>query len=219
MFPHVVMSNAISCNGSLTGFACDYGIYYPLLLEQEPDLVLVGSQTVAAAHDDIPPEEEYDRRKRVIAPDDRRPWWGVVDSRGILRDVLHFYRRMEYIRDIIVLVAENTPASYIRFLQEREYEYVVAGKDRVDFRAAFSALGGQYGIRRISTDTGGTLNSVLLDAGLVDVISLVVVPVVTPTIGTPFYRSIAGSGTISLMLEKAEPLRDGYVHLLYRVSG
>jgi len=62
----------------------------------------------------------------------------------------------------------TTPASYIRFLQERKYEYVVAVRVGVDFRVAFSAAAKWYGIRRIATDTGGRSTAFFLDTGLVD---------------------------------------------------
>jgi len=56
MRPHVIVSNAVSPNGSLTGYAVDYGVYYPHLLAYHPDAVLVGADTILAAPVTIPPK-------------------------------------------------------------------------------------------------------------------------------------------------------------------
>lgn len=216
MRPRVILSNAISLNGSLTGFAIDYGIYYPVLLSCNPDAVLVGADTVLAARDSVPSEVEGDFRKRAVQPGETRPWWVVVDSRGRLPPVLHFYRRMEYVRDIIVLVSGQTPGAYIRYLEEREYEYVVAGSGRVDLNAAFSTLAERYGIRTLVSDTGGRLDTALLESGLVDEISLIVAPVLSGEMATPLYRP-GSHRTLPLLLKGCTPLGDGYVRLVYDV--
>ena len=64
----------------------------------------------------------------------------VFDSRGRLSSVPHFYRRMEYTRDVIVLVSDETPSRYIRFLEDRDYDYLTVGKDRVDLEIALHSL-------------------------------------------------------------------------------
>jgi 2,5-diamino-6-(ribosylamino)-4(3H)-pyrimidinone 5'-phosphate reductase len=218
MHPRVIMSNAISLNGGLTGFPVDLGVYYRILLGYRPDMVLVGSNTVLAAHDEIPPEEETDFGLRVPEPGDERPYWVVADSGGKLEGILHFYRRMEYIKDIILLVTEETPPGYLRYLEERKYATIIAGTDRVDFTAAFHALGERYGAATIVTDTGGTLNSVLLDASLVDEISVLVAPVLAGRIETPLFMSSKGEGgNVVLRLTSCEVVGGGYVHLVYGV--
>jgi 2,5-diamino-6-(ribosylamino)-4(3H)-pyrimidinone 5'-phosphate reductase len=172
MRPCIILSNAISPNGSLTGYGVDYGVYYPLLLSYHPDAVLVGADTVLAASVAIPPEEAGDFRKRPDRPDETRLWWVVVDSRGRLARILHFSQRMEYTRDIIVLVSEKTPDWYSRYLREREYEYLVAGRDRVNLCLAMENLFSGYDIRILVSDTGGSLDTALLESGLVDDLKL-----------------------------------------------
>jgi len=81
MRPRVILANAISLNGSLTGYAVDYGVYSPHLLANHPDAVLVGAATILAASVAIPPGEAGDFGKRPDRPDETRPWWVVVDSR------------------------------------------------------------------------------------------------------------------------------------------
>jgi 2,5-diamino-6-(ribosylamino)-4(3H)-pyrimidinone 5'-phosphate reductase len=215
--PDVIQSNAMSLNGSLTGFPVDYAVYYPILLSYKPDMVLVGSQTVLAAKDEIPPEEDADRRKRSWSQEDSRPFLVVVDSRGRLEGMLHAFRRMVYIRDLIILISHSTPKRYLRYLEEREYDTVCAGERQVNLERAFEVLHERFGARTIVTDTGCTLNAVLLDAGLVDRISILVVPVLAAQVPVPLY---AGTGTkdhIDLTLVKYEPAGSGYIHIEYAV--
>jgi 2,5-diamino-6-(ribosylamino)-4(3H)-pyrimidinone 5'-phosphate reductase len=109
----VILSNAVSPNGSLTGFPVDYGVYYPLMLSYKPDAVLVGADTVLAAPVKIPLEQESDRLRRPSEQGETRPWWVIVDSRGRLPSILHFFRRMEYVREIIVArIRKDTAGIY-----------------------------------------------------------------------------------------------------------
>ncbi|NYT20316.1 MAG: 5-amino-6-(5-phosphoribosylamino)uracil reductase [Methanomicrobiales archaeon] len=219
MRPRVILSNAVSPNGSLTGYDVDYGVYYPVLLSYRPDAVLVGADTILAAPVEIPPEQDVDRIKRPVIPGETRPWLVAVDSKGRLSSVLHFYRRMEYTRDVIVLVSEKTPSRYIRFLEDRDYEYLITGKEHVDLQSALDMLSRGYAIRTLVSDTGGTLDTALLSAGLVDEISLVVAPVLSARTDILLFKPDPGSGkNIPLSLKECGDIGEGYVHLVYEVT-
>jgi 2,5-diamino-6-(ribosylamino)-4(3H)-pyrimidinone 5'-phosphate reductase len=219
MRPRVILSNTVSPNGSLTGYDVDYGVYYPILLSYRPDAVLAGAETLLAAPVEIPPEEETDRIKRPVKPGETRPWLVVVDSRGTLSSVLHFYRRMEYTRDVIVLVSDETPSRYIRFLEGRDYDYLTAGKDQVDPEIALNSLYETYNIRTLVSDTGGTLDTVLLASGLVDEISLVVAPVLSARTDVLLFQPEPGTAqNILLTLKECGDIGEGYVHLVYGVN-
>ncbi len=219
MRPRVILSNAVSPNGSLTGYDVDYGVYYPILLSYRPDAVLAGADTILAAPVEIPFEQDEDRQKRPVLPDETRPWLVVVDSRGRLTPVLHFYRRMEYTRDVIILISEKTPSPYIRFLEDRDYHYIVAGRDQVDLQAALFVLYREYAIRTLVSDTGGTLDTVLLSAGLVDEVSLIVAPVLSARTDVLLFRPDPGTGkNIPLTLRECGDIGEGYVHLVYDIT-
>jgi len=211
-----ILTNAVSPNGSLTGLPVDYGVYYPLVLSYKPDAVLTGADTVLAAPVEIPPEQESDRLRRPSEQGETRPWWVIVDSRGRLSPVLHFFRRMEYVRDIIVLVSEKTPPEYIRYLEDRDYLFLVAGKERVELAAAMNMLSWDHGVRTLVSDTGGILDTALLESGLVDEISLVLAPVLSGRTDVLIYRP-GGRGTIALVLKGCGNIGEGYVHLVYEV--
>lgn len=177
MRPKVIIHNSISLDGKFDGYPFDLGIHYGIAMGFKPDALLVGSTTMKNAIPDVPPESPSDLEPHVFDPEDERPYWVIVDSKGILRDVLHFYRKMEYIKEIIVLVSEGTQESYIEFLKEHGYPIVATRGERVDLEAALSELRKGFGIETLVVDSGGTLVSIMIANGLVDEISLVVAPV------------------------------------------
>ena len=174
--PRVVLHNTISLDGSLKGFEADLNIHYSIASSLQADAYLVGSQTILDATEEIPPEAEGDDKRPVYDPNDIRPFWVVVDSRSRLKGILHHYRRMEFIKDIIVLISQETPKDYQEYLKERDYPFIKTGKEKVDFAEAFKELKDEYQIKTLLTDSGPQLNNVLLRQNLVDEISLVIAP-------------------------------------------
>ncbi|AKB63437.1 MAG: RibD family protein [Methanosarcina mazei] len=220
MLPRLVIHNSISLDGSTTGFDANLDVHYGILGSYEPDAMIVGSNTAKVGTqffcEKIPPEDKEDFKKPDIHPDDTRAYWMIADSRGTLEGLMHVFRRSEYSKDIIVLVSEKTPESYINYLKERDYDFIRAGAERVDVRQALEIAGERYGFKLVVSDSGGILNSILLEQGLVDEISLVLTPEIVGKSGTNLFRGIEKSG-IQLELSRNEIVEKKYVHLVYRV--
>lgn len=220
MLPRLVIHNSISLDGSTTGFDANLDVHYGILSSYEPDAMIVGSNTAKVGTqffcEKIPPEDKEDFKKPDIHPDDTRAYWMIADSRGTLEGLMHVFRRSEYSKDIIVLVSEKTPESYINYLKERDYDFIRAGVERVDVRQGLEIAGERYGFKLVVSDSGGILNSILLEQGLVDEISLVLTPEIVGKSGTNLFRGIEKSG-IQLELSRNEIVEKKYVHLVYRV--
>ncbi|AGF96482.1 dihydrofolate reductase family protein [Methanosarcina mazei] len=220
MLPRLVIHNSISLDGSTTGFDANLDVHYGILGSYEPDAMIVGSNTAKVGTqffcEKIPPEDKEDFKKPDIHPDDTRAYWMIADSRGTLEGLMHVFRRSEYSKDIIVLVSEKTPESYINYLKERDYDFIRAGVERVDVRQGLEIAGERYGFKLVVSDSGGILNSILLEQGLVDEISLVLTPEIVGKSGTNLFRGIEKSG-IQLELSRNEIVEKKYVHLVYRV--
>ena len=77
---------------------------------------------------------------------------------------------------LICVVSEKAPEDYLDMLRQKEISYVVAGKSSVDLRKAVDQLGKYFGIRTLLLEGGGHINGAFLQAGLVDELSLLVVP-------------------------------------------
>jgi 2,5-diamino-6-(ribosylamino)-4(3H)-pyrimidinone 5'-phosphate reductase len=220
MIPKLIIHNSISIDGSTTGFEANLEVHYGILSSYQPDAMIVGSNTAKVGTqffcDTIPPEEESDFQKPDIGPDDTRAYWMIADSRGILEGILHVFRRSEYSKDVIVLVSEKTPEPYINYLKERNYDFIRAGASRVDVKQALEIANERYGFKLVVSDSGGVLNSILLEHGLVEEISLILTPEIAGKKGTNLFRNLEKNG-IHLELLRDEIVEKGYVHLVYRV--
>jgi 2,5-diamino-6-(ribosylamino)-4(3H)-pyrimidinone 5'-phosphate reductase len=215
MLPRVILHNGVSADGRLDWFTGDIGLYYELAAAFEVDATLCGSNTILAAPTAT---EAADHSNEEIVPPDH--WLVIVDSRGRIFN-LEWLRRQPYWRDVIMLCSTATPAAYVDDLRRRKIELIVAGTNHVDVRQALVELKARYGINRLRIDSGGTLNGVLLRAGLVDEISLLVNPaLVGGTSPGSIYTApdlTSDEGIIQLRLTHLERLRDHAVWLRYEV--
>ncbi|HPS88844.1 MAG TPA: dihydrofolate reductase family protein [Methanosarcina vacuolata] len=125
-------------------------------------------------------------------------------------------RRSEFSKDAIVLVSQKTPEAYINYLKERNYDFIRTGSDRVNIRQALEIANERYGFELVVSDSGGVLNSILLEHGLVDEISLILTPEIVGKNGTNLFRTLGKSG-IRLELLRNEIVEKQCVHLVYRV--
>lgn len=220
MIPKVIIHNSISLDGSTTGFEANIEVHYKILSSYQPDAMIVGSNTAKTGTkffcEKIPPEEELDFKKPEIQPDDPRAYWLIADSKGTLEGLMHVFRRSEFSKDAIVLVSERTPEAYINYLKERNYDFIRAGADRVNIRQALEIASEKYGFKLVVSDSGGVLNSILLEQGIVEEISLILTPEIVGKNGTNLFRTLEKSG-IRLELLRDEIVEKKYVHLVYRV--
>ncbi|WP_292364375.1 MULTISPECIES: dihydrofolate reductase family protein [unclassified Methanoculleus] len=220
MDPEVIIHNSVSLDHAVRGFEVDLGLHYGALLALEPGAVLAGSATAKSGielfMDISEPETEADRHRPGVRPDDPRPVCVIVDSRGVLKGLLHFYRNMEHTKDVVILVSEATPEDYLDYLREREYPFIRCGRSRVDLKAAIRELGERLGISRVVSDSGPDLNDVLIREGIADTISLIVHPVIVGE-GEKKLFDRAG-GRTALELRKAVQMEQDTVHLVYAVK-
>ncbi len=220
MYPEVIIHNSVSLDHAVTGFEIDIGQHYGALLAFEPGAVLAGSATAKSGIELFMgitlPETEADRHRPWVRPDDPRPVCVIVDSRGVLKNLLHFYRNMEHTKDVVVLVSEATPEDYLDYLRERDYPFIRCGRSRVDLRAAIRELGERFGITRVVSDSGPDLNDILIWEGIADTISLIVHPVIAGEEEKELFGRAGGRP--ALELRKAVTMEQGTVHLVYAVK-
>jgi 2,5-diamino-6-(ribosylamino)-4(3H)-pyrimidinone 5'-phosphate reductase len=225
MLPKVILHTAASLDGRITGFPADLERYYTLAARWNPDAILFGSETVLAAVRDnpaleVPPEHEEMFRPPHGLPDPR-PLLVIADSRGRVQcwDAI---RKWPYMRDVLALCSSSTPQQYLDFLRKRKIATIVSGGNRIDMRTALDMLNRDYGINTIRVDSGGTLNSVLLQAGVVDEVSVLIHPYLAG--GTPdptmFDPHKAGFMDLQVPLHHlhSEVLGSGLVWLRYSVK-
>jgi 2,5-diamino-6-(ribosylamino)-4(3H)-pyrimidinone 5'-phosphate reductase len=212
----VIVHNSTSLDGSLLGFEVDMAAHYRIAGGFKADIHLVGSTTALEGlnmfYKKLPREQEKD----FIKPKGKGklPLWVIPDTTGKLQGKLHVLRQSGYCRDIVILSTSSTPKGYLRYLTERNYDWHYMGKRPLDYSHAFGVLAKEYKARTVLTDSGKTLNGILLNSGLVDQISLLVYPVI---VGGKQVALFAGvSAEVKMKLAKSRPF-SGKHWLLFQV--
>lgn len=222
MLPQVIIHSTMSLDGSIKGFSCDIPLHYQVAARYKADAHLVGSVTakdgILMFNKDIPPEEERDFHKNPEEENDSRIICAMADSKGILKGMLHVYRRFEFCKEVVVIVSETTQQEYLDYLEERNYDYIVAGKNRIDFTQAINKLHDNFGVKTLISDSGGILNSLLLNLNLVNRLSIIVAPELVCREPSRLFAGIdADKDNIQLKLEDCEKLDEKHALLTYRV--
>ena len=119
------------------------------------------------------------------------------------------------------LVCEAAPPEYLAFLRRSAIPYLMAGHRHVDLVEVMGKLKALLGVERVVCTAGSRLNGALLRAGLVDEVSLVLLPALIGGSETPsLFRSPDLGPTdwpVRLRLLSADAEPGGRVNLRYRV--
>lgn len=223
--PHTTLFMLMSFDGKIstgTGDARDFDKDLPNIselsegvkrydkLEQETDLFSLNTGKVMAkvGWNDNKPNIEHIPVTFII-----------IDSKPhlTLRGVSNLIKRTEKL--YIVTTNKNHPANSIK----DEGLEVMSYEGQIDFNDLFERFGDR-GVERITIQSGGELNAVLIRAGLIDELSVVIAPVLiggkdTPTLVDGVSLSTAEDLRLLRPLEliEAKKLDDSYMHMKYRV--
>src|SRR5205085_5020462 len=118
---------------------------------------------------------------------------------------------------LISIVSERVPAEYLAMLRNTGISYVVSGERAVDLVQAMSLLGEHFGVRRLLLEGGGHINGAFLRAGLVDEVSLLLVPGIDGRAEVPaVFDGLAGKSLFPLRLKSVDR-RGGTLWIRYEV--
>ncbi len=174
--PYVVLHVAVSLDGRTQGFAPNIGAFYGLVRHWQEDATLVGSRTVL----DSPEGGNLDDPSSPAAWSEsarsERPLLAVVDSGGLVR-CWGALGAAGLWKSAVSLGSKRTKPDHLEYLNTQGVQSLIEGEDRVALRPALEQLHQDYGIRVIRVDSGGELNGILLNEGLVSEVSLLVHPV------------------------------------------
>lgn len=229
MKPHVICHMVSSVDGRILNSrwrpkGANAGNLFERLHDQlEGDAWLVGRVT----------GREFARKEaypaQAAGPFPRKPWiarrgadaWGVVlDAHGKIA-----WGRADIGGDpIVVVLTEQVPDSHLAGLHGDGVSYLFAGRQEVDLALALELLNSELGIERLLLEGGGSANGAFLRAGLVDEISLAIVPAVDGARGAPsvFDSDDAEAGVpaplAAMTLQSCEVLEGGAVWLRYELA-
>lgn len=162
----------MSVDGFTEGFEADQEAFYGSVTESREEVTLSGSNTVFAVGGEENPDEPW----RGSSMGDS-PIHAVIDSRGGVR-TWDWLRARPHWRETVVIGSEATPADTRERWERRGLRVFIAGKARVDLRRVIEQLSEAFGARTIRLESGGTLNGLFLDQGLIDEAAMLVHPVV-----------------------------------------
>ena len=216
MLPKIVIHNSISLDGAFSGFEVNMGLHYQIAGSYKPDVHLIGSNTIKTGlemYGGVPPEEREDFEKPK--KDKKVPFWVIPDTKGVLKGLLHAFRKFEFCRDVIVLISKETPEEYIEYLKQRHYDFHVIGRKQIDLEKVLELLSEKYKVKKILTDTGKVLSNLLLNKGFANEISLLIHPIIIGKNPENLFGNVDKS--IKLKMKKHEVLDKGYIWCVYKV--
>lgn len=122
---------------------------------------------------------------------------------------------------LVMILGPDVPDRHLRELAARGLSYLVAPQAQIDPAWLLEQLAEHFGARRIMVEGGGIVNGMFLAAGLVDEISLLLVPAIDGRGGARnlFDTGEAGlANRVKLSLRSVTPLDHQAVHLRYAVT-
>jgi riboflavin biosynthesis pyrimidine reductase len=229
MKPHVICHMVASVDGRILSSrwrpkdANSSGLFERLHDELAGDAWLVGRVT----------GQEFAKGKAYPARTDRafprEPWFARRDAAayGIVLDAEGkiAWGRGDIGGDpIVAVLTEEVSDAHLAGLRGDGVSYIFAGKHAIDLRLALDILNRELGIERLLMEGGGGANGALLRAGLIDELSLAILPAVDGARGAPsvFDSSEADAGASApvrrMILQHNEVLDGGAVWLRYRIE-
>lgn len=127
---------------------------------------------------EITPSGKSQDADNYIGDDEATSFAIVVDMKGVLRWDNNFIEMSNWDKKfhLVTLVTRQTPKDYLAYLVEKKISYVVSGNNELDLETAMSKLRGTFKIEKILLEGGGSFNGSMLEADLVDEISLLLLP-------------------------------------------
>lgn len=122
---------------------------------------------------------------------------------------------------IIEVVTESVADDYLAYLASIGVSYVFGGKDEIDLAQLVDILAQELGLKRLIVEGGPTVSGAFINAGLVDEVSVLVLPLVDGRSENPASFEIPEmkwKKPSYLTLKSAEPQEGGAVWLRYMLK-
>ena len=184
-------------------------------LRADHDAIMVGGRTLMEEDPRLTVKSSGLRAERLARGLGESPVKVGIVSEAILAPESHFLTYGD--ARVILFTTNRTSSEQIEQLRKQGVEVYIAGGRRVDLFEAMKKLW-ELGINKILVEGGGTLNSALIQLGLVDEIQIYVAPLIFGGSGAPTLADGLGltrENAIQLKIQSVDPLDDGGVILRY----
>ena len=155
-------------------------------------------------------------RDDFIAPGEHESFAFAVDPRGRLA-----WESGDIDGDhVVAILSQRVSDEYLVFLRERGVSYLFAGQRDVDLAEALTKIAEQFGVATLMLEGGGRINGGMLQAGLIDELSVLVAPLVDGRMDTPALFDVDGGGfsPLGLRLDGVEQRPADVLWLRYRAE-
>lgn len=143
----------------------------------------------------------------------------VIDTQGLLRWNKNFIHLSSQTAEfhLITIVTKQTPKTYLGYLKSKDISYLVCGEEETDLVAAAKKLKTLFGIEKVLLEGGGSFNGSMMAAGLVDELSLLLLPRVLNRKAAPalFDQDTSELQPTDYQLQSSTPLEKGVLWLRY----
>jgi 2,5-diamino-6-(ribosylamino)-4(3H)-pyrimidinone 5'-phosphate reductase len=154
------------------------------------------------------------RRDHIANP--RAKTLGIgTDAKGVLR-----FQQNEVGGDhVVLLVTDRVSNDYLAHLQAAGVSYLFCCRKTIDLPLALRKLASAFGLRKLMLQGGGKFNGAMLQAGLVDEVSHITVPVADggEDVSTMFDGQTSAKSAAILRLFSHKILPGGAVWCRYKV--
>jgi riboflavin biosynthesis pyrimidine reductase len=119
---------------------------------------------------------------------------------------------------VIEVVTENVEDDYLAYLQTIDVSYVFGGKHEIDLASVMEVLAAELGVKKLIVEGGSRVCGAFANAGLIDEVSLLVIPLVDGRSAHPSSFEIPMEQWTApryLQLQSVEKLDRGVVWLRY----
>lgn len=234
--PYIICHMVISLDGKVTGdflaksrYSSFIEDYYRIHREFAADAFLCGRITMAESFPqpaDVPaiysglpfaPEEDYIAGKAgfyavAVDPQGKLYW-----NDRVIADPDEGYNGAH----IIEVLTQKVSTDFLAHLRAKGVSYIFGGKTELDVSLVVRKLKQHFGIKKLLLEGGGIVNGSFLQEGLIDEISLVIVPAVesesksVPLFHTGNYQTGAVVSA-DFRLKEATKLENGGLWLKYQ---
>jgi 2,5-diamino-6-(ribosylamino)-4(3H)-pyrimidinone 5'-phosphate reductase len=163
----------------------------------------------------LPRAKQRIARRDYIANKKAKSFGIGADAKGVLR-----FQHNEVGGDHVVLLVTNRVSNdYLAHLQAAGVSYLFCGKQKIDLHLALRKLGSALGLRKVMLQGGGKFNGAMLQAGLVDEISHITVPIADggTEVATMFDGGPSRRSAATLRLFSHKLLKGGAIWCRYKV--
>jgi riboflavin biosynthesis pyrimidine reductase len=221
MKPHVIMHMQSGIDGRIVTAHWPENsgeVYERVHGELEGDAWIVGSVTMAEFAKGEPrpvtTDETFPRKTWKAPGAEKGPYGIAVDRRG----KLHLNTARINGDALIAVLTTTVSDNHLAELRRDGISYIFAGDTDVDLALALRILESEFAVERLLLEGGGGINGAFLTAGLIDEISLLVMPFADGAEHAPTLFDRPAGAAAALKLQSVSRLEGDVLHLRYSVT-